>query len=909
MRDYLLASAVLDRLGWVLVHSLWQFTAIALAAVTLLRAMRGRSASSRCWMLVVMLAIMVGTPLATWMTLSVDTMGPSASSASIRPDSQGTTPPAPNGDRAIAASPPAERETQTGIAPDGSWRAIASAGTWWSMARQWIKPWLSAIVGVWCVGVLIFSLRPLLSWFTLRRLATRGASPVPDTVQALFDRMLVDIQHRRVIHILQSTLVRVPVVIGYFRPVMLLPVSVVSGIPQVQLQAILAHELAHVRRHDFLINLVQTLVETVFFYHPAVWWLSYRIGIERENCCDDMAVSVTGNRAEYGKALLALVELRERTPVLAIGAGGGSLTARIRRLARPQPSPGKLRGGSLLVVGLLIVAAVAGGVWAVAPDEPDSGDPGPAKANANSQEADPPGGPVAKQPAPVPKDPAWGKAVQGLSLRLRAEKKQWQLNNTPLLNVDLRYQGDRRMKTSTNVALYQLQFDGVWYGANEDASKLVAEVEPEADPFTIKEIPADLEISAERPTNDLSISIDSTWRTVHANELSGAQHGGSGIWLPGDLQRKPLKLTPGKHTVRLAIFALPTRAGGPTVVRAVSNPVEIEISDAIDYGADVSLGDPALDRELDLVFAKLQLLFQQYYPKAMATNLHRNGIHFEHDTTTFEFPHPQRGKAMKRESPIQRGPKKGGILCSIYLSKGPYNGPLMLAPGRGASSLGPMITDRKVYKRALMAPYSAKRDVHLWCVLKYPPDAHEEFVNSVMAKIAAFEQDSAADGTESNAAEGAAAGTPAQAAQPEKQGELAALAKRLEKATGLDFEVEDSPRAFLTRRGIYAIDKNRKKFTSFYVVPAVKDEHPGQTPRDFWGALAVRIISSDGRYTLVVTYDPGKETVEKILAELGQTLPKEVRYWLTTPRPLKEIDQSEPDSADGADGATKQRPG
>src|SRR5207237_5100112 len=99
----------------------------------------------------------------------------------------------------------------------------------------------------------------------------------------------------------------------------LLPVSLVTGIPVSHLEAILAHELAHIRRHDFIINLLQTLIETLFFYHPAIWWLSHRIRIEREHCCDDLVVRVLDNRSEYSRALVAIEELRDRSSVLSLG--------------------------------------------------------------------------------------------------------------------------------------------------------------------------------------------------------------------------------------------------------------------------------------------------------------------------------------------------------------------------------------------------------------------------------------------------------------------------------------------------------------------------------------------------------------------------------------------------------------
>ena len=97
-----------------------------------------------------------------------------------------------------------------------------------------------------------------------------------------------------------------PTVIGWLRPVVLLPVAALANLTPDQVQAILAHELAHVRRHDFVVNLLQTIAETLLFYHPAVWWLSHRIRVEREHCCDDIAVEVCGDPVGYAEALTTL---------------------------------------------------------------------------------------------------------------------------------------------------------------------------------------------------------------------------------------------------------------------------------------------------------------------------------------------------------------------------------------------------------------------------------------------------------------------------------------------------------------------------------------------------------------------------------------------------------------------------
>ncbi len=234
------------------------------------------------------------------------------------------------------------------------------------MIKTRVEPWLPAIVLVWFAGVALFAFRPLASWYTVRRLRKVGVSPVNAAIRDLLDRTAKKLRLARAVAVLQSTLVKTPVVVGFFRPLILLPLCVVTGLPESQLELILAHELAHIRRNDYLVNLLQALVETLFFYHPAVWWLSRQIRHERENCCDDVAVSLCGNRADYGRALLAIEELRAASPELAVAASGGRLLARIRRIAGRETAP-PLVGISSLSAILVLVALVGTGLWVGAP--------------------------------------------------------------------------------------------------------------------------------------------------------------------------------------------------------------------------------------------------------------------------------------------------------------------------------------------------------------------------------------------------------------------------------------------------------------------------------------------------------------------------------------------------------------
>ena len=152
-------------------------------------------------------------------------------------------------------------------------------------------------------------------------------------------------------------------------------------------------------------------------------------------------------------------------------------------------------------------------------------------------------------------------------------------------------------------------------------------------------------------------------------------------------------------------------------------------------GEDAPKSSPVPDR----VCAKLRALFQKYYPKATITNRDVDGIHFEYEVMTFEFPYTGPPHA-KHEATTHRGPKKGGVLCGVSLEKGEYRGQLALVP-RGNRQYKPYVIDRKVYKQLLMASYSAKRDAHLWVSLSYPSDASDDFLKDFRALMNDYEKD------------------------------------------------------------------------------------------------------------------------------------------------------------------------
>jgi GWxTD domain-containing protein len=227
-----------------------------------------------------------------------------------------------------------------------------------------LLPWIALF---WAAGVLLFQLRSLGGWIAARRLRFAGVCRAPGEWQQRFDGLAARLRVSKPAALLESCLADAPVVIGYVRPVILMPVGLLAGLPVAQIEAILLHELAHIRRQDYLVNLMQTFVEGLLFYHPAVWWISGVIRAERENCCDDLAVAATGDARQYAAALAALEQNRGSAHELALAANGGSLVKRIRRLLQ-QPERPRAAWTPAISAGLFVVGAgIAFASWQSSP--------------------------------------------------------------------------------------------------------------------------------------------------------------------------------------------------------------------------------------------------------------------------------------------------------------------------------------------------------------------------------------------------------------------------------------------------------------------------------------------------------------------------------------------------------------
>ncbi|MEO0898153.1 MAG: M56 family metallopeptidase [Bacteroidota bacterium] len=216
-------------------------------------------------------------------------------------------------------------------------------------------PW---IVSLWIIGASLFSVRLMGGFLFLFRLSNRGILTIPEDWQAKFEQLKGQMKIDKPVLWIGSDQIEEPLTIFHLKPLILFPVGLLSGLTPSQVEAILIHELAHIRRADFLVNIIQSIIEVILFYHPAVWWISGRIRQERENCCDDYVMSCGMDPFSYAEALTHVQTFYQSSkPLLSMSALGkkGQFTARIKRLFGHYPQR-STSNKSTLAAGLLIVS-------------------------------------------------------------------------------------------------------------------------------------------------------------------------------------------------------------------------------------------------------------------------------------------------------------------------------------------------------------------------------------------------------------------------------------------------------------------------------------------------------------------------------------------------------------------------
>jgi beta-lactamase regulating signal transducer with metallopeptidase domain len=335
----LLTEPPFQALGWALVHFLWQGVLVALLLGGCKRLLHRSTARVRyavsCLFLLALLVLPVLTFVLSMLQEPSDPVGSNwvqTAAAVLLPAGESTAP--------MTLSP--------------------------SLSES-VTPFLPWVVGAWMAGVILLTVRWVAALAYLRRLRRGVSLPVPPDWERALQNLKRRIAVSTPVRLSVSRLAQAPSVIGWLRPVILMPAAALVGLDASALEAVLAHELAHIRRHDYLVNLLQAVVDTLLFYHPAVWWVSKQIRIERENCCDDVAAEACGDRVIYARALVNLEQSRAAHTSFALAANGGSLLFRIQRLLRANETDDR-HGPSWLsgIAGVAIVALVLAGFYSTA---------------------------------------------------------------------------------------------------------------------------------------------------------------------------------------------------------------------------------------------------------------------------------------------------------------------------------------------------------------------------------------------------------------------------------------------------------------------------------------------------------------------------------------------------------------
>lgn len=334
------AAALVTAVGWALLHFVWQGALVGCVTALALTALRNASPERRYALACAGLLACLAWPLAS-LLLSLQA--------------------GPDGARA-------------GLDLPGRVAGVAQGAA--GGLPAWLQGHLAWIVGLWAACACALALRMALGLLWIGRAG--DVDSVDPAWQARLSRMAGRCGLGREVRLRIVDDLSSPITSGWWRPVVLVPAALVSGMSPTLLEALLAHELGHVKRHDYLVNLLQNVIETLLFYHPAVWWISGRIRLEREQIADDFAARHLGEPRRLALALSELERLQFSGHHLAQAANGGDLMARIRRLLRPGTQALDWTA-SLPVLGLALACAfsalalrpasapVSGSIFAPAP--------------------------------------------------------------------------------------------------------------------------------------------------------------------------------------------------------------------------------------------------------------------------------------------------------------------------------------------------------------------------------------------------------------------------------------------------------------------------------------------------------------------------------------------------------------
>ncbi|MEM1319995.1 MAG: M56 family metallopeptidase [Bacteroidota bacterium] len=332
---------IIYALGWTVVHSLWQGMLVALVMALVLMGLQHKSAKLRHELSGLSLFTIFVMALITFIIKYDAAQGRSIIEILVNPDWENVA--------AVTAE------------------ADQSLGNFMMSWADYFNQNLPLIVTVWLMGVAFFLLRLMGGYAYVQRLRYSNNQQMSPHWRHKLQKLSRRLPLRRSVELVESALVKVPMVIGYLKPAILLPLGIVNALSEEEIEAILAHELAHIHRNDYLLNIILSFVEVLFYYHPAVWWLAANVRAERENCCDDIGVQLCGNSLTYAKALVSIQEMHRSAPAFALSFSGrkkNQLLNRVKRiLNQPQNKSNimeKLAATTLLFLSILFLSMSAG---------------------------------------------------------------------------------------------------------------------------------------------------------------------------------------------------------------------------------------------------------------------------------------------------------------------------------------------------------------------------------------------------------------------------------------------------------------------------------------------------------------------------------------------------------------------
>ncbi len=349
----ILNETLVNAIGWTILHSIWQGAIVVIIATVVLSLFKNPSSKLRYNMYASALFVLLGCSLSTFCYLHQTA--------------------APAVDWVVPVEVQNEKNDivelvflDESIASETS-KAETSVSAFFKDLSAMANDYMAWVVALWMIGCLLFSIRFVGGFVYVQRLRRRDVYPVEAHWQKKLDAICKTIGVTKTIRLLESAAVSAPMVIGHFKPVILFPIGAMTGLKTSEVEAILAHELAHIYRNDYLVNILQSLAEIVLFYHPAAWWLSSKMQSTREHCCDDLAIHLCVDKVVYAKALTEIEYLRiqQETPYLAAAfAGNGkqdNLMARIQRLFSPSEKQFNFVDG--WVASLMLLIAVLALSW------------------------------------------------------------------------------------------------------------------------------------------------------------------------------------------------------------------------------------------------------------------------------------------------------------------------------------------------------------------------------------------------------------------------------------------------------------------------------------------------------------------------------------------------------------------